>query len=198
MTATHLLSVAQRNGERLLHLVNELLDMQNLSSGSFELRPDDVEVGDLVTQATEEARCYASRFNVTLQPVLPPKAIGARLDGHRFKQVVSNFISNAAKFSNEGEAIRISLEQCENEICVAVTDHGRGIPSDFQDKIFRPFSQAAAASTRDREGSGLGLAISKEIVERMGGTIGFTSEPNVNTTFWFRIPIERTDETSVA
>lgn len=194
--AAQLLKIAQQNGDRLLHLVNDLLDMQRLSSGSFQLHPEEVEIRDLVRQAAEETRFYVARFDVTLRPVLPAEAVSARLDGNRFKQVLTNFISNAAKFSNEGEPVTIALEREGNQICVAVTNNGRGIPKDFQEKIFRPFSQAAAASTRDREGSGLGLAISKEIVEHMGGTIGFTSEPDVSTTFWFRLPIADTSNVS--
>ncbi|MFC2968325.1 ATP-binding protein [Acidimangrovimonas pyrenivorans] len=191
--ARHMLDIAQNNAKRLGSLVNDLLDMQKLASGNITLETVQADVGTVMKEAVSETDAYAKRFGVRFELSLPEAPLAAEIDPNRFKQVMANLMSNAAKFSPEGGQIEITLErEAEGKrryARVSVTDHGRGIPSEFRSRIFRPFSQAASSSTRDREGTGLGLVISKEIVEKMGGTIGFDSEPNVQTTFWFRFPI---------
>lgn len=101
--------------------------------------------------------------------------------------MLANLLSNAAKFSPPGQNVDISLHPQGERIRVSVRDHGPGVPEMFQARIFSKFSQADATDTRQKGGTGLGLAISKEIIERMGGTIGFDSQPGKGATFWFEL-----------
>jgi PAS domain S-box-containing protein len=186
-----LLGLARRNSDRLLHLVNDLLDFQKLNSGQLSLQLEVVNVVDLVKQSVEEIEPLVSKFGVNITFDAVRKHLWVRADPLRAKQVITNLLSNAAKFAPPDGSIEVGLD----ETCtVSVTDHGRGISDEFRDRIFLPFSQQAEHSTRAREGSGLGLAISNGLVERMGGQIGFESAPNVRTTFWVRFPMAAEDE----
>jgi signal transduction histidine kinase len=118
----------------------------------------------------------------------------ARIDVNRFRQVMANLLSNAAKFSPEGGQVVTEVRRSGTMLIVSVTDQGRGIPPEFRERIFTPFSQASESSTRDREGTGLGLIISKEIIEQMGGEIGYDSVAGVRTTFWLKLPLEHAGE----
>jgi signal transduction histidine kinase len=107
----------------------------------------------------------------------------------RRAQVPANLLPNAAKFSPKGKAIDVRVQQHDARIRVSVTDHGPGVPENFQTRIFSKFSQADATDTRQQGGTGLGLAISKEIIERMSGQTGFESVAGHGATFWFDLPI---------
>jgi signal transduction histidine kinase len=109
------------------------------------------------------------------------------IDQKRFQQVMTNLMSNAAKFADTGSTVTVSAERQGASIRIAVTNSGPGIADAFRDRVFKPFSQASSISTLRSGGTGLGLSISKQIVEQMGGEIGFESIPNAKTTFWFTV-----------
>ncbi|MCK9386981.1 MAG: CHASE domain-containing protein [Sulfuritalea sp.] len=186
--AKPLVDIAHRNSERLILLVNDILDMEKIEAGKmeFDIRP--AGLMDLLKQALEANRAYAEQFNVgyELENELPDAMVN--VDANRLLQVFANLLSNAAKFSFTGGTVRIGVERIGQRIRVAVKDNGPGIPEEFRDRIFEKFAQADSSDTRKKGGTGLGLSITKAIVEQMGGSIGFDSQPNVLTTFYVEFP----------
>jgi signal transduction histidine kinase len=181
--AQHMVAIAQKNSERLSTLINDLLDLEKLVDGGLPILAELHDVMPIVEQAIRDNEGYATTYRT--QFVIGSTADGAQVmvDSLRLVQVLSNLLSNAAKFSPEGADVRIDIEAAEETVRISVTDSGPGIDLAFQDRIFQKFSQADGSDARSRGGSGLGLAISKELMERMNGTIGFESEPGSGSVF---------------
>jgi PAS domain S-box-containing protein len=183
-----MLSVAAKNSQRLTLLINDLLDMEKLLAGkmAFDLQPHSV--SRLLAQAAQENKSFADQYAVTfnLRPLM--KDLYIKVDSQRLQQVLSNFLSNAAKFSAKGSSVDLDAELQDGQIKIMVRDYGQGIPLEFQKRLFQKFSQADASDARQRGGTGLGLAISKELVERMGGRIGFTSQEQQGSCFFAIFP----------
>jgi len=184
-----LLDIALKNSERLMAIIDDLLDIQRLEAGQLEFHPKEVELMPLVTQAVEMNAPYASRFDVSyrLEGVVP----GARVlvDPGRLQQVLTNLLANGAKFSPEGETVEVAVGRAGGRVRVSVTDHGQGVPEAFRHRLFQKFAQADGSATRRHSGTGLGLSISKAIIERMGGEIGFTSPEAGGACFFFELPL---------
>ncbi|MEG3617969.1 PAS domain S-box protein [Magnetovibrio sp. PR-2] len=180
-----LLSVALKNSDRLVHLIDDILDVEKLEAGRmvFDMHPHVVD--ELVLQALEVNKAYADTYDVRLicKGAVPNAFI--EVDSVRFAQVMANLISNAVKFSPKGGEVMIKVEEFNNRIRVSVTDNGPGIPTTFQSRIFKHFTQADASDTRQKGGTGLGLSITKAIVEKMQGEIDFLTEDGNGTTFYF-------------
>jgi PAS domain S-box-containing protein len=187
--ARHLIGIAYKNCERLILLINDILDLDKMTAGKmhFEMKKENVE--NLVRNGIEANASYAEKFKVSFVSEQLDPSWTVNVDASRWHQAFTNLLSNAAKFSPEGSEIRISVT-CENNwIRVSVRDQGPGIPEEFRSRIFSKFSQADSALTRSKGGTGLGLNISKEIVTGMGGKIGFHSQTGEGATFWFEFPI---------
>lgn len=184
-----LLDLAGRNSVRLGEVVKDLLDFQKLTAGHFAVEMAPVEVVELVEQTILDNEPFSGKFEVSvvLDGANPPVYINA--DAQRLKQVITNLLSNASKFSTAGGTVDVCIGVSGSSCKVSVSNDGPGISQEFGTRIFQPFSQQADHLTRSREGTGLGLAISKELVESMGGDIGYESTPNIRTTFWVRLPI---------
>lgn len=194
--AKTMLDIAYRNSQRLTLFINDLLDMEKLAAGKMRFNEETVAIMALVEQSIESTRAYAQQYQVNLLLVSRLDGVQVTVDGSRLQQVLSNFLSNAAKFSPKGGQIEINVNQFESLVRVSVQDHGPGIPADFIDRIFHKFSQADSSDTRRKGGTGLGLAISKELIESMNGTIGFSSAPESGACFYFNLPIS-TNERSI-
>ncbi|HTG32329.1 MAG TPA: response regulator [Thermoanaerobaculia bacterium] len=190
--ARSLVDIAAKNCERLVRLINDILDVEKIESGQMGFRLAPVDLAALAEQATESNRAYAEGYEVELRIVTAGEAAEeARVwgDADRLLQVITNLISNAVKFSPRGGVVEVAVTRGEGEARVAVTDHGPGVPPEFRQRIFEKFAQADSSSTREKGGTGLGLSISRAIVERHQGRIGFASEPGVATAFFFDLPL---------
>ncbi|WP_163535482.1 PAS domain S-box protein [Frigidibacter albus] len=186
--AERLLSIGQKNCDRLITLVNDILDLEKISSGQSRFTFVEADIGALVEQSLAATQPFAADLGVTLIATDLDGSLRALVDVDRFQQVMANLLSNAAKFSPRGGTVEVGVARDGGQVRVTVTDRGAGIPADFRDRIFLPFSQADSSSTRAKGGTGLGLNISRQIVERMDGGIGFDSAPG-ETVFWFVLPL---------
>lgn len=182
--AKRLIDIAHSNSERLVHLVNDILDVEKLESGSmsFDLKP--IELTALLAQGLEANGGYATQFGVTFELLSVPPGAKVVGDAGRLQQVLSNLLSNAAKFSPRGGRVTVGAERRDGELILAVRDRGPGIPLEFHSRVFDRFAQADASNTRRKGGTGLGLAICKTIVERHNGRIWFESDPGTGSVFF--------------
>ena len=187
--AKEMIEVAQRNSDRLVRLINDLLDMQKLESGKLELNLKPINVQALVKQALTVNAGYAVKHNVSFELTnFVGDTVWVYGDEDRMIQVLTNLLSNAAKYSPEFGQVTLEASMQDGKIKISVRDQGPGIPQEFHQEIFGKFSQADASTTRQKEGTGLGLNICKSIVTLHGGEIDFISTPGHGATFFFLLP----------
>jgi PAS domain S-box-containing protein len=185
-----LIKIALNNSERLILLINDILDMEKIESGQMDFELEDAGLNSLLQEALEFNQGYADKHNVTLSLEPTEKELEVYVDKHRMQQVMSNLISNAAKFSPAGETVTIKVIPSPRRVRVEVHDNGSGIPQEFKKSIFNKFAQADASDAKQKGGTGLGLNITKAIIERFGGTINFRSNAEEGTTFYFDLPLQ--------
>lgn len=188
-SAMKLISIAQKNSQRLVLLINDLLDMEKIDAGKVSLSLIPLDLVSIVEHSIHDNLGYASTLNVNF--VLgehPPQAM-VRADPNRLAQVMANLLSNAAKFSGDAHQVEVRITSANGLARVEVEDHGIGIQFDFQKEVFGAFAQANSGNTRQQGGTGLGLKISKSLITAMQGEIGFDSTPDVGTIFWFTLPL---------
>ncbi|WP_239190909.1 Tar ligand binding domain-containing protein [Candidatus Nitrotoga sp. HW29] len=190
LQAKMLVDIAHKNSERLILLVNDILDMEKIEAGKMDIHCEPVELMPLLHQALEANCAYGGQFNVSYELENDVPGIMVNVDANRLMQVLANLLSNAAKFSFAGDKVIIAVIVNNNRVRVTVKDHGSGIAEPFRSQIFQKFAQSDSSDTRKKGGTGLGLSITRAIVEKMGGMIGFSSEPNVLTTFFVEFPIQ--------
>ncbi|MEN9868230.1 MAG: hypothetical protein RL748_3820 [Pseudomonadota bacterium] len=186
--AHQLITIAHKNSQRLVSLVNDILDMEKLASGKMVLHPERLDLIVLVRQAIEANQSYAHGYGVSYQMQNDTECAWVWADGERLMQVLANLMSNAAKFSAPGQQVWLRVLWIDQRYRIEVEDHGKGIPENFRPHIFGRFAQADLSDTRKSQGAGLGLNISKSLIEKMGGEIGFDSQENCKTVFWVALP----------
>jgi CheY-like chemotaxis protein/anti-sigma regulatory factor (Ser/Thr protein kinase) len=186
--AAEMLGIAHANGQRLTALINDLLDMEKISSGKLHFDMRVQLLSPIVEQAIEANRSYGFARGVSIALVDAPANGTVEVDSLRLTQVLSNLLSNAIKFSPDGGVVEVAVEHRGPSLSVSVRDRGPGIPTAFRDRVFQKFAQADASDTRARGGTGLGLAITRDLVERMSGHIGFESVEGAGATFTFELP----------
>lgn len=180
--------IAQRNSQQLTHLISDLLDMDKLMSGRMNFERCWVALNPLLEQGLQAYRNYAEQYGVRF--VLEPCSGNPKVyvDPLRLEQVLANLLSNAIKFSPERALVKVLVERVDERVRVSVIDSGPGVPEKFRPQLFQKFSQADSSDSRSKGGSGLGLAISRELIEKMDGEIGFTSELGPGACFYFELP----------
>jgi len=181
-----MLSLANNNCDRLLHLVNDILDLQKIESGKMKYQFIDIDVQDMMNEVKNVVEPYAISHDIKLVKKQVDESV-IHGDKMRLLQVMNNLISNAVKFSDTGKEVEISAVLEDGIVVFSVKDYGRGIPKAFHDKLFKRFSQVDSSDKREQLGTGLGLAITLSIVEEHQGHIWFESEPNQGTTFHFSL-----------
>jgi PAS domain S-box-containing protein len=184
-----LMSLASNNTERLIRLVNDLLDLERLESGRerFEMRP--VGTGELAASATEPIKVLARIREVRVESDVKDVPVHANPD--RVVQVLTNLLGNALKFSPPNGRVLLRCERHDGEVEFSVQDEGRGIPADKLHAVFERFQQADSSDSRLKGGTGLGLSIARAIVEQHGGHIWVESQLGKGSTFRFTLPVDR-------
>jgi signal transduction histidine kinase len=181
-----------REGKHLLHLINEILDLSKIEAGKLEIRPEDFDIATLMQGAEVAAQPLADK-NGNQLVVHCPEDIGVmHADPLRVRQIILNLLSNACKFTEQGEiTLDASRERADGAdwLKITVADTGIGMTPEQTEKLFQEFTQADASMTRKYGGTGLGLAISRRLCRMMGGDIGLTSAPGLGTTFTVRLPL---------
>ncbi len=187
--ARKMVDVANKNCERLVRLINDILDVEKIESGSMRFEAATQPLLPLVEQAVAATHSYAGQYGVSFDLRSEPGDLLVSVDGDRMLQVIVNLLSNASKFAPKGDVVEIRLKRVPGFARLSVIDRGTGIPDEFRDRIFQKFAQADGADNRQKGGTGLGLNITKAIVDRHGGRIDFVSEPGVRTEFFVELPL---------
>lgn len=178
---------------RLINMITSMLNLHKLESGRLQLSVELLEAQSLISQSVESVLSFAESRSIALDVRQPVHSMLVSADESYTVQVLVNLLSNAIKFSPKGSTVTV-LADADNEfVRLMVSDKGRGIPKEFQSRLFNRFEQARLSDSRVEGGSGLGLAISKAIVEEQGGTIGVESEPGQGCNFWFTLRREMPD-----
>ncbi len=183
-----LVDIARNNCERLIRLINDILDIEKIESGKMRLDLQVVELQPLLAQVLAANEGFGAAQNVSLRLDFPEGGLRVQVDSDRLAQVVTNLLSNAMKYSPPGGVVEVHVKRGGLGVRVEVRDHGPGVPEEFRNRIFQKFSQADSSDTRQKGGTGLGLNISRAIVERLGGSVGFDSQAGMGSTFFFELP----------
>ena len=185
---SEMLNIASNNTERLLLLINDILDIQKIESGQMAFKFHSMDVMPFLQKVVDENRVYGEQYGIrfVLKSTVDDACVFA--DSDRLMQVMANLLSNAAKFSPQDDTVEINVAMHDERVRISVTDNGPGIPMDFHDKVFEKFTQSDSSDTRQKGGTGLGLSISKIIIEKHGGQIGFVSREGIGTTFFIELP----------
>lgn len=186
-----LVEIAHQSCERLVRLVNDVLDIQKIEAGSMQFQRHAQPLLPVAEHALEGMQAYAGQMDVRLALECEPAArtLTAAIDHDRLVQVLTNLLSNAVKFSPRGATVTLALCQHDGGARLSVRDQGSGIPQAFQPRVFQRFAQADGADTRQKGGTGLGLSISRSLVEEHGGQISFETRQGAGTVFRVELPL---------
>jgi PAS domain S-box-containing protein len=187
--AAEMVSVGRRACERMVSLLNDILDLEKASLGKMQITFDKVPLGDLMAEVCLSMKSFAEKFDVELCTGEIPSDVMLHCDWNRTIQILTNLVSNAIKASPKGGRVDLEALQRADFVRFTVRDYGQGVPEEFAEKIFEPFRQLGDESFETRKGTGLGLAISQKLVHAQGGTIGFKSYPEEGSCFYFELPV---------
>jgi signal transduction histidine kinase/DNA-binding response OmpR family regulator/CHASE3 domain sensor protein len=184
-----MLDIAYNNSERLVALINDILDMEKIEAGMLRFMMQPTDLASLLEEAVEANQSYGDKYDVTFTCSGTDEPLLVNGDKDRLMQVLANLFSNAAKFSPRGGQVEVSLLREGDWARIAVKDSGNGIPEAARETIFEKFTQADSSDQRQMGGTGLGLSIAKMMVEKLDGAVSFTTEVGKGTTFYVDIPM---------
>ena len=187
-SASHFITIAYNNSQRLVRLVNDILDIEKIELGKVTLVLEPVDIRSVLEQAMEDTRAYAKSYGVRISLQASTTPCELQSDADWLVQIVTNLLSNAIKFSPRDGEVVVAVEKGNGTTRISVRDHGPGIPDDFKHEIFEKFAQADSSDTRQKGGTGLGLSIVKQMVTRLGGQVGFGDAKSGGTTFYVDFP----------
>lgn len=183
--AVEMLKLANKNSDRLERIINDMLDVELAKAGNLDLQMEPMDLLALVNEAIDINKGIGKEYEVTFRGPITDSVAMIEGDKKRLLQVMTNLMSNAAKFSKIGAIVEIDISRTPDRLLVTVRDFGVGIPDAKKDRIFEEFGQVDSSDNRRRGGAGLGLSICKSIIESHGGSIHFESKVGVGTTFFF-------------
>lgn len=185
------LAVVKRNVDRLLRLVNELLDLSRIEAGRIDIRRAPTNASAIIQQAVTLIKPQATAKGQTLLFTPPVGLPNASCDPERLAQIMANLLSNAHKYTPAGGTITVTIQAQDGAIRTSVEDTGIGLSPQEQSELFTRFFRANNAATREARGTGLGLTITKTLVELHGGQMSVTSSPGRGSTFSFTLPVTK-------
>lgn len=185
-TAQTRVEAACQDSDRLIRLINDILDIERMESGSLQLQKEVALASRLIERSVDAVRSIAEQRRLKIVTSGPEAELV--VDEDRIIQVLVNLLANAAKFAPEGSDIIVATDSDDTWVKVSVTDSGRGVPPELQQAIFERFKQVKESDGRDLGGTGLGLAICKAIIEAHGGKIGVDSQDGHGSSFWIQLP----------
>lgn len=180
----------RRSANRVLNMVNQLLDLSKIDEGSLKLTPTEGDIFKCLRTATSSFNSHAAQRNIDYKVKIPQTILWASFDRDKLENILYNLLGNAFKFSDDASDINFSAQYENNELQIQVSDSGRGIPQDKLPYIFDRFYQVDSSTTKEKEGSGIGLSLSKDLIELMEGTIKVNSELGKGTLFNIKLPID--------
>jgi PAS domain S-box-containing protein len=183
-----MISIAQMNVERLLRIINDILDLEKIRAGKLDYEFGPVHLGSLLNDVVEANQTYAAQFDVNVM-LAPVPLLSVRGDAGRLAQALTNLLSNAIKASDSGGAVVIDTKVLRDSVRVSITDQGSGIAPEMRGHIFDDFVQGEQTGGRERTGSGLGLGIARSIIRDHGGRLDFVSQVGRGTTFFLDLPL---------
>jgi signal transduction histidine kinase len=184
----------QTSGDRLLNLINDILDLAKIEAGKMEVRLEEFSIHDVCEGLLNMFRPMAEKKNIELRGQVDPAIPLLRQDVVKLQQILSNLLSNAIKFTPEGGRILLTAETDRDQVVVTVTDTGVGIAPEEQELVFEKFRQSGNPLTREHTGTGLGLSIVRELSKLLGGEVTLKSELGRGSTFTIRLPLQLSTE----
>ncbi|GBF40751.1 SpoIIE-like protein phosphatase domain protein [Leptospira ellinghausenii] len=188
--------IIANQGRRLTRLVNQLLDLQKITSGKMEIKTSPILLGEFLSLVSENFNAYVKRKNINFELVLEENDPIVAADPEQLDKCIFNYLSNAIKFTESGGTIKLQTKENDGEVIVSVYDTGIGMNEDQMKRLFSRFGISEASLTREQEGTGLGLALVKELVELHGGKVGVESEIGKGSHFYFSLPIIKNVKTA--
>lgn len=187
--ARSLVEIACSNTDRLVRLINDVLDIEKIESGKMKLNLEMLDLVSLARESFDANQGYALKAKTKLEFKTSIEKALVNVDKDRILQVLDNLVSNALKYGSDGKIVTLAMDLIGKKARVSVIDRGKGIPKEFIPNMFEKFSQANVSLARKSTGTGLGLSICKALIERNDGSIGFSSSPNKETVFYFELPV---------